>query len=62
MAAKVLVNCTDTLLTSPRLPLGECQLWKSLAKCLPSVLFTFDANTNSNSSQFHVNFYTILTK
>lgn len=35
MAAKVLVNCTATVLTSAHLPLGESQLWNILRKGLP---------------------------
>lgn len=48
MAAKVLVNCTGTLLASPRLPLGESQWWNISAKCLPPMLLTLWDNDISS--------------
>uniref|UniRef100_A0A7N6FJ83 tRNA (32-2'-O)-methyltransferase regulator THADA n=1 Tax=Anabas testudineus TaxID=64144 RepID=A0A7N6FJ83_ANATE len=51
-AAKVLVNCTGTLLTSPGLPLGESQLWNSSAKCLPSKENTVLTSSHSVKTPF----------
>ncbi len=51
MAAKVLVNCTATVLTCAHLPLGESQLWNHLTKYLPhSRDKYFDVNRNAYKS------------